>query len=382
MRILHVINIYYSLAYLGDQFKYFSIKGYEQHLACSPSVNLSAYSIDQKIQCIELEIKRKISLIKDLIAVFKICKYIHKNRIQIIVGHTPKGALLAMLSGYIMRVPIRIYYRHGIIYETMFGLKRKLMINIDRLTAFCSTNVVVVSNYVYEKSILDNLNPSSKQQILGKGTCGGIDSKNKFNPQNINSKKLELLREKYNISTDSTVIGYCGRLVKDKGITELVNSFSILNKKQPYRNYILLLVGSFDNRDVLPQKIVNEIEQNQNIIVTGFIFKEIEYYYALMDLFILPSYREGFGMAVIEASSMEVPVLATDTTGCAETLVENLTGFYIKNSVDGIIEGIQKIMLHKNTKELGKNGREFVLKNFDNDELWPIIESKLYKQLN
>jgi len=378
MKILHIINIYYSLAYLGNQFHFFSQKGYKQHLICSPSENLSAYSKNQKIQYSELEITRKISLITDIVAVYKICKYIRENKIQVIVGHTPKGALLAMLSGYIMQVPKRIYYRHGLVYDTMKGFSRKLMIAIDRLTAFCATKVVVVSNYIYERSIQDHLNKASKQLILGKGTCGGIDTQFKFNPSYIDQKRLENLRIRLKIEDNTFVIGYCGRVVKDKGIVELVDAFTEIESDFAGLRLKLLLVGGFEERDVLPPKTIEKIENNSNIILTGFIFEDIQYFYSLMNLFVLPSYREGFGMAVLEASSMEIPVLATSDTGCKESLIDQNTGFYISHTQAGIKQGIKNIISHPDPKALGKNGRQFVSLYFDNKVLWPQIESKLY----
>lgn len=378
MRILHVINIYFSLSYLGNQFKYFAEKGYKQYLICSPSENLENYSKEQRIEFLELKINRRISIFQDIYAVIRTCRYIRKNKINIVVGHTPKGALIAMISGFLMRVPKRVYYRHGRVFETMTGIKKKIMIFIENLTSFCATNIVVVSNYLYQKSIEDKLNSIEKQIVLGKGTCGGIDTVNKFNPSLININEIQKLRKKYCIDFKDFVIGFCGRLVKDKGIIELVESFNILQKKYPARKIKLLLVGDYDQRDGLPQSTINEIKNNPEIICTGFIFNKIEYYYSLMNLFILPSYREGFGMALIEASSMGIPVLGTDQTGCKDALINNKTGYYINNSVVGIIEGVEKIFNHPKPTILGENGRQFVVANFENLKLWPEIEKKLY----
>lgn len=375
--ILHVINIFFSLSYFGNQFRYFSDKDYEQHLICSPSENLKNYAKIQNIAYLEVEVNRKISLIKDLKALLEISKYIHKNKIDIVVGHTPKGALLAMLASFIMRVPKRIYYRHGLTYETMSGFLRILMKNLDRLTALCSTQVICVSPSVAKISIKEGLNLEKKQMILGGGTCGGIDAKVKFNSRMLVSQKIEFYRKKIQISENSFVIGFCGRLTKDKGIEELVNAFIELSKDK-FSDLKLLLVGDFEDRDVLPEDIKNEIRTNKNIIKTGYIFEDIEYYYNLMNVFVLPSYREGFGMVVLEASAMEVPVLTTKATGCVDSIQEGITGRYIENSAESIIEEITKCISETCFSTLGKNGREFVLMNFDNKVLWPIIESKVY----
>jgi len=376
--ILHVINVFFSLSYFGDQFRYFSNKNYKQYLICSPSSELDSYSKSQKISYLEVEINRRISIIADVKALIKICKYIYTNNIDVVVGHTPKGALLAMIAGFIMRVPKRIYFRHGLVYETMTGFKRRLMIVLDRLTSRCSTKIVVVSNYLFERSLSDRLNKDRKQIILGKGTCGGIDTRRKFNPELIDNNNLEKLRKSLTIEKNDFVIGFCGRLVKDKGIVELVESFQILEKSYPDKKINLLLIGGYEERDVLPASIIQMIQNDPNIICTGFIYEDIEYYYSLMNLFIFPSYREGFGMALIEASAMEIPVLGTNHTGCKDALIDGETGYYISNTVEGILNGITKILTHSNPSELGKEGRQFVVSNFDNLVLWPIIETELY----
>lgn len=378
-KILHVTNTYFSLPFfLGGQFLYFKNKGYEIYVICSPSPHLSDYASKMQFNYKEVEITRAITPIKDLKAILSICKYIKKNKIDIVVGHTPKGALLSMLAALIMHVPRRIYFRHGMVYETMGVPKRTFMIFIARLTAWCATKVVVVSASVYEKSIQDKLNRKEKQVILGNGSCGGIDALYKFNPVNIDYSQLIKLQTSFGIEINDFVIGYCGRLVKDKGIIELVLAFEQLQLKT---NLVikLLLVGDFEERDALPEIIIQKIKKNPKIIITGFIFNDIEYYYSLMNVFILPSYREGFPISVLEASSMQLPVLTTKATGCIDSIVEGLTGFYISNSTASICEGIILLINNKNIKKYGLNGRDFVLKYFDNRVLWPIIEKELYQ---
>jgi hypothetical protein len=164
----------------------------------------------------EIPIARKISLLADMRAVVNICKYIKKNKIDVIVGHSPKGALLAMLAGWIMKTPKRIYFRHGLVYETSKGWMYSLLINIDRLTAFLSTKIVCVSPSLYKKSLEDRLNKEYKQLVLGKGTCGGINTITKFNPNLISTTDRINLQKNLSLPKDAFVIGYCGRIVRDK----------------------------------------------------------------------------------------------------------------------------------------------------------------------
>ena len=326
--ILHVVNIYFVLPYfIGDQFLYFNNKGYKLHVICSPSEHIHNYALEKKFSYKEISILRSISILQDIKSIVLICKYIKSNKIDIVCGHTPKGALLSMIAASIMRVPKRIYFRHGLVYETSNKFQRNLLIFLDRITSKFATKIVCVSPSVYKCSLEDKLNEESKQIILGKGTCGGIDSLNKFNPDKIDFKKLEVLRRQLKLSSSNFVLGYCGRLVKDKGIIDLIDAFNKLSAEQKSEIKILL-VGDYEERDALPAEITVLINNDDNIIKTGFIYSDIEYYYSLMNVFILPSYREGFPTSVLEASAMKLPVLTTRVSGCIDSIIDGETGFF------------------------------------------------------
>lgn len=377
--ILHVVNVYFVLPYFfGDQFLYLEENGFDVHVICSPSKHLEQYAKEKKIKYCEINVLRSFSILQDLESLYKICSYISKNNIDIVVGHTPKGALLAMFASTIMRVKKRIYFRHGLLYETSNGFKRFILKTVEKFTSFCATKIVCVSPSLANKSIEDNLNKLKKQIVIGKGTCGGIDSINKFNPHKIKNEITENLREKLKINQDDFVIGFCGRIVKDKGILELVEAFDQFRNYRKNPNCKLLLVGDFEERDSLPIEILTKMREDENIIVTGFIYENIEYYYSLMNVFVLPSFREGFGMSVLEASSMYKPVLTTRVTGCVDSISEGETGFYIENNANSIAQELNSLVDSGNLKTLGKNGRNFVTHNFDNRVLWPIIVKEVY----
>lgn len=157
--ILHVVNISFVIPYfLGKQLLFFEERGYKEYIICSPSIELELLSKNLDFKFKEVPILRKISLFSDLKALLRICCFIHVRKIDIVTGHTPKGALLAMVAAYIMRVPKRIYFRHGLVYETSTGLKRKLLISMDRLAAKLATKIVCVSPSVYKRSLEDGLN--------------------------------------------------------------------------------------------------------------------------------------------------------------------------------------------------------------------------------
>lgn len=374
MNILHVVNIYFVLPYfIGDQFKYFKEKGHQMNVVCSKSEYLKDYADLQGFDYVETPVNRSISVVEDFRSIWAICKFIKRKKIDIVVGHTPKGGLLAMLSAFLCRVPNRIYFRHGLVYETSHGIKRKILVTIDRLTSLCATKIVCVSPSVLSRSIEDKLAPARKQMILSKGTCNGVDTRQKFNPALIDRDYVNGLREKYRIKRGDFVIGYSGRLVRDKGIIELVRAFDQLENAE---NCKLLLVGMFEERDALPEDVRRRIMEDTRIIYTGFVNGGMENYYALMDMYVLPSYREGFPTGVLEAQSMALPVVTTRVTGCKDSIVDGLTGLFADNDAEDLAAKIDEVRINRRIDGLA--GRKWVVENFDSEIIWKQIE-KLYE---
>ena len=282
-----------------------------------------------------------------------------------------------MIAAYIMRVPIRIYFRHGLVYETSRGVKRMLLMSMDRLAALLATRIVCVSPSVYKKSLEDHLNSATKQVVLSKGTCNGIDV-TRFSNKNLNENRLVDLRMSLGIKSDDFVIGFTGRLVRDKGIIELVDAFTQFRKQHP--NAILLLVGMLEERDALPENTVKLIKGSSCVINTGYVPNfMIEYYYGLMDIFVLPSYREGFPTSVLEASAMGLPIITTRVTGCVDSIIENKTGIFVGHVSESLFKAMDLLYMNNQLRlEYGCNGRKFVKENFDQHLIWNEIE-KLYK---
>lgn len=365
-RILHVVNVFFVVPYFfGNQFLHLGKRGYDQHLICSPSPLLKDYAKRMDIKYKEVKVNKSFTPFQDILAIAGICRYIRQNRINIVVGHTPKGAFVSMVAAMLMRVPCRIYFRHGLVYETMKGLPRLAVIISDRITAFCAHKVVCVSWSVYQRSIEDRLNPEKKQRVLLKGTCGGIDTVNKFNPDSIKQDKLNKLRASLGIDSDCYVVGFVGRLVKDKGIQELVEAFDLIIKKIPAVKFRLLIVGGHENRDGIPDCLMKRIDEDPQIINPGFVFEDVEYYYAMMDVLVLPTYREGFPISVVEASAMRLPVLTTRETGAVDSIIEGVTGEFIEHDPVSIRDGILRFIDRNHAIKYGKKGREYVTMNFD-----------------
>jgi glycosyltransferase involved in cell wall biosynthesis len=376
MKVLHVVNISFVLPYyIGGQFDFFSDKGYELYVACSPSDDLEVYSKEKKFTNIPVRILRKINPFMDLIAIIKLVSAIKKNNIDIVVGHTPKGALLGMTASYIVGIKKRIYFRHGIMYETSTGFKRSVLKFLEKFTGSLATKVICVSPSVLKISNTVKLSKKEINVILNKGTCNGIDSINQFNPEIISNSNKKNLERTLGISENDIVIGYTGRLVKDKGIEELIEAWVMVKKK--YHNAKLLLIGPFEKRDALNTRCSDFIKNEESIIWTGQVSDTFNYYY-LMDVFILPSYREGFPTVVLEASAMKLPVITSRSTGCIDSIIENQTGIFTEISPDAIFNSIAYYIQNPELRVThGLNGREYVIENFQQQRIW----SEIYKIL-
>ncbi len=375
--ILHVVNISFVIPYfLGKQLNWFTEKGNKEFIVCSPAEELDDFSKRYAFKFKPIEVLRKISIGKDLKAVAATYKYIKEVKVDVVTGHTPKGGLIAMLAAWLARVPIRIYFRHGLVYETSTGLKRSLLVNIDRLASRLATKIVCVSPSVARRSVEDGLNPADKQVVLSHGTCNGIDTE-RFSNVSVNLEQKKALKQSLGIKEGDFVIGFAGRLVRDKGIIELVRAYQEIRKE--HQNVKLMLVGMLEIRDALPEDVVKTIKEDKGIISTGYVgYATIEQYYALMDVYVLPSYREGFPTSVLEASSMEIPVITTRVTGCCDSIIDGETGYFVGHDAKELENAIMKLYNDNTLRvKMGKTGRQMVIDNFEQEVVWKEIE-KLY----
>lgn len=374
MKILHVFTIFTTpKAFFDGQFRFLSERGFEQHLITSDAEDRE-FCARNKITYHHAPLARRIDIKADIKAIREVRRYIRANGIDAVAGHTPKGALVAMIAAWTARVPHRVYYRHGLVYTTASGLKRIVLKSVERLTAMLATDIVNVSPSLSALAVKDRLNPACKQRIFGAGTCGGIDARAVFNPANVLPEETEALRQKYVIGENDFVAGFCGRLCRDKGIIELVEAFRLFRDTHPGIRTRLLLAGPYDKRDILPRETKEAIETDPDIISTGPLPQSaLPAHYMLMDVFVFPSHREGFGMTVIEASAMERPVLVSKAHGCVDTIVPDRTGRYIGNTPEAIASGISEMLDSPLRTRLGTEGRKHVLKNFDHTVLRPII---------
>jgi glycosyltransferase involved in cell wall biosynthesis len=369
-KVLHVVNVSFVLPYfIGDQFVYLAKKGFEFYVGCTPSEHLYKLSKELEFEVVEINVVREINIVEDIRSIIILYKYIKKYKIDIVIGHTPKGGMAAMIAAFMAGVKKRIYFRHGIMYETSRGLRKIMLKNIEKFTGALATQVVCVSRSVLELSNHSKLSKSSKNLILGHGTCNGI------NVEKFSRSSPSITPIPHEKKAGEYIVGYVGRLVKDKGIEELIAAWKIVMASFP--NARLLIVGPFEKRDIVSDDTIDFIKTAPSIIFTDLV-EDTKPYYQMMDLLILPSYREGFPTVVLEASAMELPVITTRSTGCLDSIVENETGIYTNIDAEDIAAKICYYISHPETgKKHGYNGRKFVTNNFKQKSIWDEIEKDI-----
>ena len=305
-------------------------------------------------------IHRNINIIKDLSALYFLYKFLKNKKFDSTHSVTPKAGLIAALASWLSKTPVRIHIFTGQVWYTASGLKKAILKFLDKVIVRFATHILVDGESQRQFLIEEKIIKSSNSKVLGKGSISGVDTDRFFTSDTIRKK----YREELSFENNDIVFAFLGRMNTDKGILDLANAFHKLN--QEFSNVKLLLIG-FDEENMMEK--INQIQQ-ENIIFYGPTPKPEEALQAA-DIFCLPSYREGFGTSVIEASLLELPIICSDTYGLAETIIENKTGLrhQVKN-VDQLFNQMKLLVTNEVTREfLGKNGRQYVLENFSANQI-------------
>lgn len=358
-----------QLKFLNSHFQIVAISGYDELLEEIRS--------REGVEIIGVSIERKIAPYKDFISLLKLYKQFKKEKPLMVHSMTPKAGLLSMLAAKFAGVPIRIHTFTGLIFPTKTGPMQKLLITMDKILCWAATDVYPEGNGV--KDDLINFKITTKPlKVIAHGNVNGIDL-NYYSRANVSDTQLMQLKNKLNIREDDFVFIFVGRLVRDKGINELVTSFKKLSQ---IKNSKLLLVGSFEeDLDPLDRIIFNEIKSNSNIIYAGYQ-NDIRPYLAISNAFVFPSHREGFPNVVLQAGSMELSSIVTDINGSNEIIVEGENGTIVpvKNE-DALYDAMLKFMEDKAYyNKLKEKARQMIADRYEQKVVWEALLEE-YKSL-
>ncbi len=310
-----------AILLLRGQLRFLQSAGWKVTLLCAPGKELEQFTQQQGVDLISIPMQRQPSPAADLIAIKAIYQALRKVRPDVISYGTPKASLLCSIASRMLGIPARIYVLRGLRAEGLRGPSKLMAILFERITSMLSTEVFCVSNSLMKSAIESNATSPKKTRVIGKGASNGVDTA-KFQPSPLLSEVASQLRHDLQIPDDAKVIGFVGRMVKDKGLQELLLAFEEISSQG---NYFLLLVGRREENDDLPSVFWDRINNHPRIRWIG-EQSDLPGIYQAMDLFVLPSYREGLPNVVLEASAMERPVVVSRVTGARDAVDDGKTG--------------------------------------------------------
>lgn len=327
------------------------------------------------VKTIDVNMERRIAPFKDIISLIKLIVVFRKERPLIIHSITPKAGLLTMLAGKIAGVPIRLHTFTGLIFPTRTGLMQKLLIKMDQLLCWSATDIFPEGNGV--KNDLIRFNITKKPlEVIANGNVNGIDL-SYFCPDAIKLTKLQELKQELNIKEEEFVFIFVGRLVRDKGINELINAFVRLQQKVN-RSIKLILVGPLETElDPLEATTLKNINENEDIISVGYQ-KDVRPYLGISDALVFPSYREGFPNVVIQAGAMNLPSIVSDINGCNEIIIEGINGSIIPvKDISILVERMYQLIYDKEYyNSLKQNSRKLILERYEQSVVWDAVLEK------
>ncbi|WP_146447253.1 glycosyltransferase family 4 protein [Vibrio cyclitrophicus] len=329
---------------------------YDVSLVSSNSPYFEQVSKDEGVTFFSVPMERGINVFKDLISLYRMILLFNKVKPDAIHSYTPKAGLISMLAGAVCKIPSRIHTFTGLIFPTSTGLKRFILMLMDRLICFCATTVVPEGEGV-KKDLINFRITKKNMEVIGNGNIAGVDT-SYYSPRFISKPGLDI-RSQFSIPVGSFVFVYAGRLTLDKGISELLQALP--------ENAHLILVGEQDTRSPLPIECQQKISSASNIHVTGWL-SDIRPALSIANTFVLPSYREGFPNTILQCGSMGVPAIVTNINGSNEVIYEGYNGWVIEpKSSDKLKHAMSQAMQSDYLIKIGNNARSNVKNKYEKE---------------
>ena len=346
---------------------------YEVVVVSSPGERMKVLEEREGVRTVSIPMERRISLVKDFMSLLRLIILFAKERPDMVHSITPKAGLLSMLAAWITRVPVRMHTFTGLVFPTATGKMQKLLIVMDRLTCFCATHINPEGEGV--KRDLINYNITSKPlHVIANGNVNGIDLE-------YFDRTPEVMEKAYSYKNEGTfTFCFVGRMVKDKGINELVHSF--LRLYQDDARVRLLLVGPFEKEldPVLPE-VEEQILHHPGICFMGFQ-SDVRPFLAASDALVFPSYREGFPNVVIQAGAMGIPAIVTDINGCNEIVLPDRNGMIIPTKNEqALYEAMKYFAFHSvEVEKMATNARPLIVSRYEQRMVWNALLAE-YKSI-
>lgn len=323
-------------------------------------------SLPKYIHYFPIKMERGIS-IAGVKAMLEMKKVFKREKFDLIQYSTPNASLYASMAGRLAHVPVRLYCQWGMAFVGFQGLKRKIFQMEEKYVCHLSTHIEPDSNSNLRFAHEIGLYPKSKGSVIWNGSACGVNL-TKFDISNKEEYRKDI-RKQLDIPEDAFVYGFVGRITRDKGVNELLEAYKKLNDDS-----YLIMVGPSEVDETINQELYTWASKNEKIKFTGYTIV-VEQYLSAMDCYILPSYREGFGMGVVEAEAMGVPVIVTDIPGPTDAMIDNETGIVVqKADVESLYNAM--ISIHEDKVRyfaMAEKAHDLAVYNFEQKQLFNYI---------
>lgn len=369
-KLIRITTVPYSFwSLLNGQLKF--MQDYYEVTAISAPLgtDLKNWAEKEEIPYLEVSLTRQITPLKDLRALWQLYRYFRKEKPYIVHTHTPKAGTVGMLAAWLARVPHRLHTIAGLPLMETTGMKRWILDRVEKITYRCATRIYPNSKGLYDFIASEGYCTTDKMKIIGKGSSNGVDTI-RFDPAQMNTNSLQKLKSNLGFDSTDFIFLFIGRLVRDKGINELISVYQELAAR--HTDMKLLLVGVFEPElDPLNSETVRTIENHPGIVTTGDI-ADVRPYIALADLVVFPSYREGFPNVVLESGAMGKAVIATDINGCNEIIIDGRNGLIVPpKNPEALKDAMYKLYANNSLREkLAAEARPNILEKYQRPVVW------------
>lgn len=357
------VTVDHAVAYHTGITKMLTDAGWDVHFVSSGGPNLE--NLDPRVRQHVLSMERQPSPMKDLVGLLRWINLLRKLNPDLVIAGTPKASMLAMVASRILDVPSRIYFIHGLRLETAKGALRRVLLAIEKLTVACSTEALAVSPSLKDKLVDRKIAKSDKISVIGGGSAQGVDTE-RFRPAISESEKNEVKRD-IALHTDLPTIGFVGRMNTEKGINEFANALTDIRNRG--LNFQVLMVGP--SEDESSEAFSEQMAKNDiPVVFTGNV-SDVERYYRAMDIFCLPSYREGLPTVILEAFATRIPVVGTQATGIVDLIEPNVTGLVVPIANSSALADALATVLEdpRRFDQIAENGFRQVSEHFSQEKI-------------
>jgi glycosyltransferase involved in cell wall biosynthesis len=360
-----------SVVLIKGQLKYFSDRGFTVYLMAPSHQDVTQICHREGAVHLPVEFRREISLFHDLCCLFKVAFFLLKISPDIVNAGTPKASLLAIIAARVLHIRKRIYTCRGLRFEHESGMKRKILVVMEKLTGYFATQVICISPSISAMAVKLGVFNQKKCIVIGQGSSNGIDL-SEFSRKTVNSDRVQEDRRMLGID-NRFVFGFVGRLIDRKGVRELILAFKKIRNNYP--QVTLLIVGDAEMSQLSDETIIKEIRQNCDIISVGWQ-TDVARYLTLMDVFVLPAWWEGFGNVLIQAAALGIPVISTSATGTRDAVKDGFNGKLVNpHSVEELADAMERYLLNSELRHLHGNNGVVWARNFESNVIWAGINA-------